>query len=91
LAEMTDAIRVGCGPNMKMPKVKTEITVWTGAWEKGEELKVGYMVGWLSGVMGVGPSRVIVETAVVRAARARLRRRRVEEGIVALDGGGSEV
>jgi hypothetical protein len=46
LAEMMDALRVGCGcwsaaPKVKMPNLKMEIVVWTGAWETEEELK-----GW---------------------------------------------
>jgi hypothetical protein len=97
-AEMMDACRVACGwsgaPKVKMPKVKMEIVVWTGAWADGrgaegrgggggpvgsDRMPVGGGGGGLD-----GPPRVMAgPPAAVRAARARVRNRRVEEGIVA--------
>jgi hypothetical protein len=83
LAEMMEPIRVGCCwltvPKVKMPKVKMEIVVWMGAWETEEELE-GVVAMRFGGREGL--SRVVTEPEVVRATRARVRRR-VEEYIVA--------
>ena len=79
-----------------MPKVKIERVVWTAAWDAaGAALVVVTGISVPPGTRSVGSegasrvmvalaaSRVMVALAAPRAARARLRRRRVGEGIVA--------